>query len=72
MTTALANPLRFGMMRLPSIGEHAMRTPDTTEGLDRRLCVLMVDVQAGDRRAYAELLRDCEPFIRRVGRRAGW
>jgi RNA polymerase sigma factor (sigma-70 family) len=30
-----------------------------------------VEVQAGDRRAYGELLRACEPFIKRVGRRAG-
>ena len=72
MIAALANPLRVGMMRIPSTGEHRMATPEgTTEDLDRRLCVLMVDVQAGDRQAYAEVLRACEPFIRRVGRRAG-
>jgi RNA polymerase sigma factor (sigma-70 family) len=72
MTVALANPLRVGMMRPPSIGEHMMATSDrTTEDLDRRLCALMIDVQAGDRRAYAEVLRACEPVIRRAGRRAG-
>ena len=31
----------------------------------------MIAVQAGDRRAYRNLLRDCELFIRRAGRRAG-
>lgn len=72
MIAALANPLHVGMMRFPSTGETIMATPHgMTEDLDRRLCLLMVDVQAGDRRAYAALLRACEPFIKRVGRRAG-
>ena len=38
---------------------------------DRRLAGLMRDAQSGDRRAYATLLRDCEPIIRRAARRAG-
>ena len=47
------------------------RTTRAIADLDRRLCSLMVDVQAGDRQAYAAVLRACEPLIRRVGRRAG-
>ena len=41
------------------------------EELDRRLSALMVGVQAGDRADYAALLRACEPFVRRIGRRTG-
>ncbi|WP_246725589.1 sigma-70 family RNA polymerase sigma factor [Beijerinckia sp. L45] len=72
MTAALANSLCVGMMHLPSTGERRMATSErATEDLDRRLCVLMIDVQGGDRHAYAEVLRACEPVIRRAGRRAG-
>ena len=42
-----------------------------TDALDLRLADLMRRVQAGDRSAYAILLRDCEPIVRRAGRRAG-
>ncbi len=42
-----------------------------TDDLDRRLAALMSAAQAGDKPAYSALLRDCEPFIRQVGRRAG-
>lgn len=38
---------------------------------DRALTALMVAVQDGDKAAYATLLRDCEPVIRRAARRAG-
>lgn len=38
---------------------------------DRRLADLMAQAQAGDKAAYARLLRDCEPIIRRAARRAG-
>lgn len=38
---------------------------------DERLCGLMRAAQGGDRRAYAVLLRDCEPIIRRSAARAG-
>ena len=45
----------------------------TTEAdqLDARLADLMRASQDGDKRAYATLLRDCEPIIRRSARRAG-
>ncbi len=43
----------------------------STDDLDHRLAGLMSAAQDGDKQAYAALLRDCEPFIRRVGRRAG-
>ena len=38
---------------------------------DRALASLMVAAQDGDKAAYARLLRDCEPLIRRAARRAG-
>ena len=38
---------------------------------DRALAALMAAAQDGDRIAYARLLRDCEPIIRRAGRRVG-
>ena len=41
------------------------------EPLDARLGRLMAASQGGDKLAYAELLRACEPFVRRVARRAG-
>ena len=50
----------------------AMASPATGADInDRRLAALMRDAQSGDRRAYATLLRDCEPIIRRSARRAG-
>ena len=47
----------------------AVRTD--TDNRDRRLGDLMQAAQEGDRRAYASLLRDCEPVIRRAAIRAG-
>ncbi len=41
------------------------------DALDQRLSGLMVAAQSGDRAAYAELLRACVPFVKRVGRRTG-
>lgn len=38
---------------------------------DHRLGELMARAQTGDRAAYARLLRDCEPIIRKAARRAG-
>ncbi len=38
---------------------------------DRALASLMVAAQDGDKAAYARLLRDCEPVIRRAARRVG-
>lgn len=38
---------------------------------DRALAALMAAAQDGDKTAYARLLRDCEPVIRRAARRAG-
>ena len=38
---------------------------------DGRFSDLMRNAQGGDKRAYAVLLRDCEPIIRRSARRAG-
>ena len=38
---------------------------------DRELATLMAAAQDGDRAAYARLLRDCEPVIRRAARRVG-
>ena len=43
----------------------------TDEARDRALSALMAAAQDGDKAAYARLLRDCEPVIRRAGRRAG-
>lgn len=42
-----------------------------SDALDRALSHLMRETQGGDRRAYARLLHDCEPVIRRAARRAG-
>jgi RNA polymerase sigma-70 factor (ECF subfamily) len=47
------------------------RTGFDDDALDRRLASLMRDAQGGDRRAYAILLRDCEPIIRRAARKVG-
>lgn len=41
------------------------------EEADHRLRALMAAAQDGDRVAYRELLRRCEPMIRRAARRAG-
>ncbi len=38
---------------------------------DRALATLMAAAQDGDKAAYARLLRDCEPVIRRAARRVG-
>lgn len=38
---------------------------------DKALATLMAAAQGGDKAAYARLLRDCEPVIRRAARRAG-
>jgi RNA polymerase sigma factor (sigma-70 family) len=49
-----------------------MRRDDPAqEALDQRLKGLMVASQGGDRVAYAELLRSCDPLVRRAGRRVG-
>ena len=45
---------------------------EVAEGMrDRALAALMAAAQDGDKAAYARLLRDCEPVIRRAARRAG-
>ena len=44
---------------------------ETTGALDRRLIALMAAAQANDHGAYRELLRACEPVIRRIGQRRG-
>ena len=41
------------------------------EARDRALAALMAAAQEGDKAAYARLLGDCEPVIRRAARRAG-
>lgn len=41
------------------------------DGLDLRLGTLMAAAQVGDKQAYASLLADCEPIIRRAARRVG-
>ena len=69
--TTLAKSPGVGLMAKISSVEQVMSKPTATDPLDHRLSLLMVATQAGDRRAYAELLRDCEPFIRRVGRQTG-
>ncbi len=48
----------------------AAAKPDT-DVRDKRLADLMRAAQEGDRRAYAALLHDCEPIIRRAATRAG-
>ena len=47
------------------------RAEAAEDARDRELAALMSAAQDGDRAAYARLLRDCEPVIRRAGRRAG-
>ena len=42
-----------------------------TDALDWRLACLMRDAQAGDKQAYASLLKECEPVIRRAACRTG-
>lgn len=72
MGVALANSQALGLMDTVSYREPVMsKAKGAADDFDRRLSQLMIAVQAGDRRAYGELLRDCEPFIRRVSRRAG-
>lgn len=51
-------------------GAMAAANPET-DARDQRLIALMRAAQEGDRRAYAVLLRDCEPVIRRAAARAG-
>jgi RNA polymerase sigma-70 factor (ECF subfamily) len=48
-----------------------MATTSESDTLDRRLAELMRAAQGGDRQAYAILLRDSEPLIRRASRRVG-
>jgi RNA polymerase sigma-70 factor (ECF subfamily) len=72
MAVALANPQALRLMDAVSFREPVMsKAKGAADDLDRRLSQLMIAVQAGDRRAYGELLRDCEPLIRRASRRAG-
>ena len=48
----------------------AMPKPNTIpEPIDAAWAGLMGEAQAGDRRAYSQLLRECTPMIRRVVRR---
>ncbi len=47
------------------------KSDGAADALDQRLSRLMAAAQGGDKPAYAELLRTCEPFVRRVGRRTG-
>ena len=46
-------------------------TRPTTDDRDLELAALMRAAQGGDRRAYAVLLKACEPIIRRAATRAG-
>lgn len=46
-----------------------MQQPDDINARDTRLSALMAAAQAGDRSAYAALLRDCVPLIRAVASR---
>ena len=41
------------------------------EDLDHRLTAAMAAAQEGDRKAYAQLLRECVPVVRRVARNKG-
>jgi RNA polymerase sigma factor (sigma-70 family) len=49
----------------------AKETSRQKEEADRQRAAWMIAAQAGDRTAYATLLRDCIPFIRRVARGQG-
>jgi RNA polymerase sigma factor (sigma-70 family) len=62
------------LTNLDSLGQGTMApaaTSTDSDTLDRRLAMLMRDAQAGDKRAYATLLNDCEPVIRRSARKVG-
>jgi RNA polymerase sigma factor (sigma-70 family) len=70
--TRLASPrlsVVNGTQRIGHAGMAPVGTADDT--FDRRLAALMRDAQNGDKRAYATLLRDCEPVIRRAARKVG-
>lgn len=49
----------------------AAATNTESDAIDRRLAALMGLAQTGDKRAYATLLHDCEPVIRRSARKVG-
>ncbi len=55
-----------GIMASDARGGMAM-SGSATDALDLRLADLMGKAQGGDRAAYAVLLRDCEPIVRRAG-----
>ena len=50
---------------------NAIGTIRPTDGNDLELAAMMRAAQAGDKQAYASLLRACEPIIRRAATRAG-
>ena len=64
---------RYMMDRAGEFDQKRPMAPGATtrEADDDRLAGLMRASQDGDRRAYATLLHDCEPIIRRAARRAG-
>jgi RNA polymerase sigma-70 factor (ECF subfamily) len=60
-----AYPLVSGLMDKPGL---AAAAPDDRDARDLRWSRLMAAAQAGDRRAYEDLLRECLPLLRQICR----
>jgi hypothetical protein len=54
-----------GLMDKPGL---AAAAPDERDARDARWSRLMAAAQAGDRRAYEDLLRECLPLLRQICR----
>ncbi len=66
--------MSFEVTTLDFLGQGTMAPAATRpdhQAFDHRLASLMREAQAGDKHAYACLLRDCEPIIRRSARKVG-
>ena len=68
---AMGENALLGWAALGRMGMAAATTGTELDALDRRLSSLMIAVQAGDKRAYAAVLRDCTPIIRKAAHRVG-
>ncbi len=72
MGPVLAKPVLVGLTADLFPSRSVMKKSDgAADALDQRLGRLMAAAQNGDKPAYAELLRACEPFVKRVARRTG-
>jgi RNA polymerase sigma factor (sigma-70 family) len=68
---SMARPMRMSSAIELRIGQAMNSAGNTRMESDARRSALMAAAQAGDRVAYATLLRDCVPFIAGLARRRG-